>query len=108
MTRETINQIAACDGFDCQHCDRKCGLGYVPRNREIDLAREYIALAKKTERHEDTGFLFIAETLQKMELFAERSCLSINREERAHVSGTLALLREMYDRCVEESVRMAI
>jgi len=44
MTRETINQIA---GFDCRYCERKCGLGYVPRNREIDLAREYLALAKK-------------------------------------------------------------
>jgi hypothetical protein len=45
--------------------------------------------------------LFIAETLQKMEVYSESVCLHVSNTDREHLSGTLALLRKHYDDRIE-------
>ena len=105
MNIDDINKIAACDGFYCPHCEIKCGLGYTPRNREIEVAREYKALERKyaalvTCTRQELPLVF--DLLQKMELFAELGCQGFDKEQRGHVAGVLAILREKYDDEVEK------
>lgn len=95
-----IDEIAACEGFLCQSCDRKCSLGYPPRSREMELAREYKALERKytalvAVQSQELPLVF--DLLQKLEIFAETGCQDFDREERGHVAGVLAILREKYD-----------
>lgn len=106
MELETIDHIAACDGFHCPSCDRQfsCGLGYAPRNREMEVAREYKILELKyaalvAVQSQELPLVF--DLLQKMEVFAEVGCQGFAREEREHVAGVLAILRKKYDDEVE-------
>lgn len=108
MNIDDINMIAACDGFDCPNCERKCGLGYVPRHRETELAREYKKLERKyaalvAVQNQELPLAF--DLLQKMELFAELCCQGFDRDERNHVAGVLAILRKKYDDEVEKARR---
>jgi hypothetical protein len=105
MDISEIDRIAECDGFYCPHCEKPCGLGYTPRNREIEVAREYKALERKyaalvTCTRQELPLVF--DLLQKMELFAELCCQGFDREERSHVAGVLAILRKKYDDEVEK------
>jgi hypothetical protein len=107
MTRDAIHAIAACEDFDCKHCEKRnayahAGVGYTPRHRENLVAREYVKLEK--ELRPAGPFLIIATALHAMEAFAESECLGLSREERDHVAGALAVLRERYDEYRDRAV----
>ena len=107
MTRDAIHAIAACEGFDCKCCEKRnacsrVGVGYTPRHRENLVAREYVKLEQ--ELCPSGPFLITATALHAMESFARSECLGLSREERDHVAGSLAVLRERYDEYRERAV----
>lgn len=66
----------------------------------MELAREYKALERKytalvAVQSQELPLVF--DLLQKLEIFAETGCQDFDREERGHVAGVLAILREKYD-----------
>lgn len=94
MTTESIRKIAACDGFECRICHKKCGLDYTPRTRESELAREYCALLDASESG-DTVLSASFSALQWLECFAIMNGANVGREDREHIASVIKMLREI-------------
>ena len=50
----------------------------------------------------DIDMFFIADLLQKMEVYAEAVCLDVTNKQREHIAGTLEVLRTQHDEIIDK------